>query len=79
VDYSGALHRVHHAGELCYDAVPCGINEAPAVMLDKAVDQLAVGSNGAQRHLFTLPHEAAVAINVGAEYGGELTFQNPPP
>ena len=55
LDYGGALHRVHHAGEFCYAAVPCGINEAPAVMLDKAVDQLAVGSKGAQRRLFTLP------------------------
>src|SRR5216684_3260447 len=79
LDYGGALHRVHHAGELCYDAVPCGINEAPAVMLDKAVDQLAVGSKGAQRRLFALPHEAAIAEDIGTEYGGELTFQYPPP
>ena len=27
------------------------------------------------RRLFILPHEAAVAIYVGAEYGGELAFQ----
>src|SRR5713226_10714068 len=29
--------------------------------------------------LFVLPHEAAVAEDIGAEYGGELTFQHPPP
>jgi hypothetical protein len=33
----------------------------------------------AEGHLFVLPHEAAIAEDIGAEYGGELTFQNPPP
>src|SRR6266851_9495753 len=28
--------------------------------------------------LFVLPHEAAIAEHIGAEYGGELTFQYPP-
>ncbi len=27
---------------------------------------------------FVLPHEAAVAEDIGAEYGGELTFQYSP-
>ena len=29
--------------------------------------------------LFVLPHEAAIAEDIGTEYCGELTFQNPPP
>ena len=78
MDYDGALHRVHHAGELRYDAVPCGINETATVMLDKAIDQLAVGGKSAQCRLFVLPHEAAIAEDIGAEYGGELTLQYPP-
>src|SRR5712692_7510935 len=32
----------------------------------------------AQRRLFVLPHEAAIAEDIGTEYGGELTFQYPP-
>jgi hypothetical protein len=28
--------------------------------------------------LFVLPHEAAVAVHVGAEYRGELPFQSSP-
>jgi len=26
--------------------------------------------------LFVFPHEAAIAVNVGAEYGGELAFHH---
>src|SRR6266851_7452216 len=33
----------------------------------------------AESRLFVLPHEAAVAEDIGTEYSGELTFQNPPP
>ncbi len=29
--------------------------------------------------LLVLPHEAAVAEDIGTEYGGELTFQCSPP
>src|SRR6266851_3024433 len=32
----------------------------------------------AEGRLFVLPHEAAIAEDIGAEYGGELTFQYPP-
>src|SRR6266851_618999 len=32
----------------------------------------------AKSRLFVLSHEAAIAEDIGAEYGGELTFQNFP-
>jgi hypothetical protein len=32
----------------------------------------------AQRRLLVLPHEAAVAEDVGTEYGGELALHYPP-
>src|SRR5712692_1552530 len=32
----------------------------------------------AKGRLFVLPHEAAVAEDIGTEYGGELAFQYPP-
>ena len=44
------------------------------MLLDQAVDDLAMRGQSAERRLFILPHEAAVAVNIGAEYGGELTF-----
>src|SRR5712672_2118994 len=37
-----------------------------------------MGGKRAQRCLFVLPHEAAVAVDVGAEYGGELALHYPP-
>jgi len=37
-----------------------------------------MGGKGAQRRLFIISHEAAVAEHVGAEYGGELALQYPP-
>src|SRR5713226_1996730 len=32
----------------------------------------------AKSRLFVLPHEAAIAEDIGTEYGGELPFQYPP-
>src|SRR6266851_281893 len=49
------------------------------MLLDEAVNQFAVGGKSAQRRLFVLPHEAAVAEDVGTEYGGELTLKYAPP
>ena len=37
-----------------------------------------MGGKGAKSRLFVFSHEAAVAENVGAEYGSELAFQYPP-
>jgi len=48
------------------------------MLLDEAVNQFAVGGKSAQRRLFVLPYEAAVAEDIGTEYGGELTLQYPP-
>ena len=70
--------RVHDAGELGQHAVAGGVYEAPVMLLDETVDYLAMRGQGAERRLFVLPHEAAVAEHVGAEYGGELTFHPPP-
>jgi hypothetical protein len=56
--------------------LPRGVNESPPVLLDEGVDNLAVGRQTAECRLFVLPHEAAVAVNVGAEYGGELALHD---
>src|SRR5216684_7569068 len=78
LDHHGAVNRLHDAGKLRHYAIARRINESPAMLLDEAVDQLAVGGKSAQRRLFILTHEAAIAEDIGAEYGGELTFQHPP-
>jgi hypothetical protein len=41
----------------------------------EGVDSPAMGGKGVQRGLFIFPDEAAVAVYIGAEYCGELTFQ----
>src|SRR5712692_8253324 len=78
LNLDGALDRVHDAGELGEYAVAGGIDESPAMLLDEPVNQFAVGGKSAEGRLLVLPHEAAIAEDVGTEYGGELTFQNPP-
>src|SRR5216684_107534 len=78
LDHHGAVNRLHDAGKLRHYAIARRINESPAMLLDEAVDQLAVGGKSAQRRLFILTHEAAIAEDIGAEYGGELTFQYSP-
>jgi hypothetical protein len=69
-----ALDGIHHAGELGEDAIACRVYEPSVVLLDETIDGLAVRGQSAKCRLFVLPHEAAVAIDVGAEYRGELAF-----
>src|ERR1700751_1497172 len=49
------------------------------MLIYKGVDQFAVRNKRAMSRLFVLPHEAAVAEHVGAEYGRQLTFHTKPP
>jgi hypothetical protein len=37
-----------------------------------------MGRKGTEGRFFVLPHEAAKAVHISAEYGGELTLQYPP-
>jgi hypothetical protein len=53
---------------------PRRVDEAPVMIFDLGFDYLAVRRERAQRRLFVLLHEAAVAVDVSAEYGGELPF-----
>jgi hypothetical protein len=48
------------------------------VLFDDTVDDLSMRGQGAECRLFVLPHEAAVAVHVGAEYRGELAFRSSP-
>ena len=45
------------------------------MLMNEAVYRFAIRGKRAQRRPFVLPREAAVAVNIGAEYGSELTLQ----
>jgi len=47
-----------------------GVYEPATMLLDERVNDLAIGGKRIQRRLLVLPHEAAVAVHVGAEYRG---------
>ncbi len=48
------------------------------VLFDEAVDYLAMRGQGSDGRLFVVTHEAAVAVDVGAEDSGELAFHSHP-
>jgi hypothetical protein len=77
-DLDGALHRINDAGEFGEDTITGGIDEAPVMLLDARIDYFAVKGQGSERQLLIFPHEAAIAVDVGAEYGGELALHYPP-
>jgi hypothetical protein len=74
LDFDRALDRIDDAGELGEYTVARGVDEASVMLLDERVDQPAMRGQSAVSRLLVLPHEAAIAEDVGAEYGGELTF-----
>ena len=61
--------------ELGEHAVAGGTDESSVVEFDQSVDDFAVRGESAESRLFVVPHEAAVAVHICAENGGELTFQ----
>jgi hypothetical protein len=48
------------------------------MLLDERIDYFTMRDEGAMSRLFVGPHEAAIAVDVGAEYCGELSVQSPP-
>jgi hypothetical protein len=78
LDLDRTLERIHDAGELRQYAVSGGVYEPPVVLFDQAVDYLATRGQGSDCRLFVVPHEAAVAVDVGTEDGGELAFHSHP-
>src|SRR5262249_34870880 len=74
LDLDRTLHGVHHAGELGEHTIACGANDSTALLLDEGVGYFPVGSQGAQRAYLILAHQAAVALDIGAEDGGEFAF-----
>jgi hypothetical protein len=71
LDLDCAFNSIHRTGKLCQHAVPGGDHESAVVLLDQPVNYPAMRREVADRRRFVLPHQAAVAMDVGAEYGGE--------
>jgi hypothetical protein len=73
------LHGIDRTGELGQEIIPGRVHHSAAVLRDEGSHHLAVSSEGADRRFLILPHEAAVAFDIGAENGGELAFHTHPP
>ncbi len=79
LDLNRALDGIHDAGELGQYAVARRVHESSTVLLDQRIDQLTRRGQTTEGRLLVLPHEAAIAEDIGAEYGGELPFHAPTP
>src|SRR5207302_9617678 len=78
LDLDCALDRIHDAGEFGQDTIAGGVDETAAVMRDEPIDDLAVRGQDTERRLLILTHEAAIAVDVGAQNRSELTLQYSP-
>jgi hypothetical protein len=67
VEVSGRLYPLHRYREM---------QQGPA--RSETIDDVAVSGKGSEGRLFVFPHEAAIAIDVGAQDSCELTLQYSP-
>jgi hypothetical protein len=73
LNFDGAAHRVDDAGELDEQPVARGLDDAPLVLGDLAVDQLrAMRLEALERVLLVDAHQPAVADDVRREDGAQL-------
>ena len=68
------LEGIHHAGKLGKKVVSGGIHHPAMVLIDKGSHYFFVRGEGLEGARLILPHEAAVAFDIGTEDGGELTL-----
>ena len=76
LDLGRTIHCLDYAGEFCQYAVAGGIYEPAVMLLDEAVDNLAMGRESLKGRLFIFSHEAAVTVDISTENSGELTFHH---
>ncbi len=80
LDHDRAAHGVHGARELDQGAVAHELNDAPAVLADRGLEELPVqGLEARQCALLVGTHEAAVADDIGGQDGGQSALQIPLP
>ena len=68
------IYRVYHAGKLGRHAVASRVNEAAPMLFNQPVDDDAMRGQIARRRFLILPHEAATAVDIGEQNGGEVAF-----
>ena len=72
LDFHGALHRLDHAGILDEQPVAHLLDDAAAVLRDRAIDQrFAVRLEARQRADLIDAHEPAIAHHIGGQDGGQ--------
>ena len=74
LNLDGAVHGIDHTGKLGQQIITGRIDHPAAVLLDERGDHLAVGGEGADGGFFIVPHETAVACDIGAEDRRQLAF-----
>src|SRR5437879_3758078 len=62
------------AGKLRQHTITCCTYDSAMVPCDQGIDDLAVGREGTEGAFFIGAHEAAVAVDIGTENGGELAL-----
>ena len=68
LDFDGAARRIEHAAELDQEAVAHHLEDAPAMLGDGGIEELAAMlAKRAERQLFVGLHQAAVADHVGRQ------------
>src|SRR5262249_33536763 len=75
---NGAINRLDHTSEFGQNTIAGRVDQASAMVLDKAIYDFAIGRQSTQRRPFILTHETAIAVNVGAQDSGELTLRDSP-
>jgi hypothetical protein len=68
----GTLHCIDHAGELREQVIPRRVDHSTPMRMDVCGHHFTVGGEGADGGHLIFAHEAAVALDIGAEDCREL-------
>jgi len=66
------LHRVNHARKLGQEIIAGRIDHPAGVLLNGSRHQLPIRGQRPNRGDFIIAHEATIALNIGAQDGGEF-------
>src|SRR5215472_16060283 len=69
-----ALHGIDGAGEISDEAVPRRVEDPPAMRGDQVIDDDPIRREGAESTDLIPAHQAAVALDIGGEDRGQLSF-----
>src|SRR5262249_48301768 len=70
-------HRIYPGGKLGQEIIPRRVYNPTAMLLDQGGHDLSVRRECLNGRLFIFPHEATIALHIGAEDRGELAFHMP--